>query len=89
MFLALQHVLTMFNGVVIVPTIVAKGTHIAPERIEFVAFASILVPSVSTFICRYVRHDSLRLPGGLIYPSSHWRGMLLSLQPLSYGGCTA
>ena len=49
-FLAIQHVLIMFSGVIIVPTIVAKSSNIPPEEVEYVAFASIIVASISSFI---------------------------------------
>lgn len=49
-FLGIQHVLLIFSGIVIVPVIVARGSDVPPEQIEFVAFAAIIVSSISTLI---------------------------------------
>jgi len=48
--LGLQHVLMAFSGIVVIPVIVARGSDIPPEQIEYVAFASILVSAISTLI---------------------------------------
>ena len=50
LFLGFQHVLLVFSGIVFVPLIVAKGSGVQPDQIEFVAFASIIVTAVSTLI---------------------------------------
>ena len=48
--LGVQHVLLMFTGVLVVPTILSKTGQASAEQIEYLAFASILVCSLTTFL---------------------------------------
>lgn len=48
--LSLQHVLLMFNGIIIVPAIIATAFDVSPEQIAYITFASIIVTSITTWI---------------------------------------
>lgn len=50
MALGLQHVLLIFSGIVMVPAIVARAGNVPPDQVEYVAFASLIVSSISTLI---------------------------------------
>ena len=50
LLLSFQHVLLMFNGIIIVPAIIASAFDISLEQISYIIFATIIVTSVTTWI---------------------------------------
>ena len=48
--LSFQHVLLMFNGIIIVPAIISTAFDVRPEQIAYLIFATIIVTSVTTWI---------------------------------------
>ena len=48
--LSFQHVLLMFNGIIIVPAIIATAFDVSAEQIAYLIFATIIVTSVTTWI---------------------------------------
>ena len=48
--LSFQHVLLMFNGIIIVPAIIASAFDVSPEQIAYLIFATIIVTSITTWI---------------------------------------
>ena len=48
--LSFQHVLLMFNGIIIVPAIIATAFDVSMEQISYLIFATIIVTSVTTWI---------------------------------------
>jgi NCS2 family nucleobase:cation symporter-2/xanthine permease XanP len=48
--LSFQHVLLMFNGIIIVPAIIATAFDVGPEQIAYLIFATIIVTSITTWI---------------------------------------
>ncbi|MDX1412097.1 MAG: solute carrier family 23 protein, partial [Nitrospirales bacterium] len=48
--LSFQHVLLMFNGIIIVPAILATAFDVSSEQISYIIFATIIVTSVTTWI---------------------------------------
>lgn len=49
-FQALQHVLTIYSSIVVVPIIIANAVHVPAQEIEYIVFASMIVTSISTLI---------------------------------------
>ena len=47
---ALQHVVALFNSVVVIPIIIANATGVPREQLEYIIFATIIVTAVSTLI---------------------------------------
>ena len=45
-----QHVLLLFNGIILVPAIIASAFDVSPEEIAYLIFATIIVTSVTTWI---------------------------------------
>jgi len=83
-FLGLQHVLLVFSGIVFIPLIVAKGSQIPPDQIEYVAFSSIIVTAVSTLIqvLRFGRVGS----GYVLFMGSSGSFIACSLAAVHMGG---
>lgn len=48
--LSFQHVLLMFNGIIIVPAVISNAFDVSPARVAYIIFASIMVTSLSTWI---------------------------------------
>ena len=48
--LSFQHVLLMFNGIIIVPAIISTSFDVSPEEISYIIFATIMVTSITTCI---------------------------------------
>ena len=48
--LSFQHVLLMFNGIIIVPAIITTAFDVSSEQISYIIFATIIVTSVTTYI---------------------------------------
>ena len=48
--LSFQHVLLMFNGIIIVPAIIVNAFDVSMEEISYIVFATIMVTSVTTWL---------------------------------------
>jgi len=48
--LSFQHVLLMFNGIIIVPAIISTAFDVSPAQVAYIIFASIIVTSITTWI---------------------------------------
>lgn len=82
--LALTHVLLIFDAVIFIPNLLGKTVGLAPDALQYVTFASLLVSALFTFLQSRARFGVGS--GFILFCGSYSAFMLCSLDAVRMGG---